>query len=168
MWNEKEKKQNHTKKLVDEKYLLAQSIDNITHRTNNDVDDIDKRIEVINQSILKLKTNNPKPPICKDKEPRQNLKFEMFLERQVRELEDELECPVCLEVITINPVYKCSDDHLICKECRPKVDKCPQCRNIYPRGEYKRFRVAEKQVDKLMSLIRERKEIVEENCQSVQ
>ena len=38
-----------------------------------------------------------------------------FMERQILELEEELECPVCLEVATAAPIYKCPDDHLICR-----------------------------------------------------
>ena len=38
-----------------------------------------------------------------------------FIERQILELEEELECPVCLEVATTAPIYKCLDDHLICR-----------------------------------------------------
>ena len=41
--------------------------------------------------------------------------LEAFLEREIKELEDELECPVCLEVAKTAPIYKCEDDHLICR-----------------------------------------------------
>ena len=37
-----------------------------------------------------------------------------FMERQILDLEEELECPVCLEVATTAPIYKCPEDHLIC------------------------------------------------------
>ena len=42
------------------------------------------------------------------------MRLEEFLARQVAALEEELECPVCLEVLTTSPLYKCVDDHLIC------------------------------------------------------
>ena len=41
--------------------------------------------------------------------------FEIFLEGQILELEGELECPVCLEVASTSPIYKCMDDHLLCR-----------------------------------------------------
>ena len=44
-----------------------------------------------------------------------------FMERQILDLEEELECPVCLEVATIAPIYKCLDDHLICRFAKKKV-----------------------------------------------
>ena len=53
---------------------------------------------------------------------------------------------------TTSPIYKCADDHLICKECRPKVKRCPQCRETYPTGEFRRFRGAERQGARLAEL----------------
>ena len=41
--------------------------------------------------------------------------LEKFLARQIEELMGELECPVCMEVVTKAPIYKCFDDHLICR-----------------------------------------------------
>ena len=41
--------------------------------------------------------------------------LEKFLARQIEELRGELECPVCMEVVTMAPIYKCDDDHLICR-----------------------------------------------------
>ena len=67
-----------------------------------------------------------------------------ILEKQIKEMEEELECPVCFEVSKAAPIFKCSDDHLICKECRPKVAECPQCRVVFNETTYTRFRGAEK------------------------
>ena len=47
--------------------------------------------------------------------PQGNNDLEKFMARQIKELEEELVCPVCLEVTTKAPIYKCSDDHLICR-----------------------------------------------------
>merc|ERR1719509_335693 len=88
-------------------------------------------------------------------------RLEEFIERQVAALEEELECPVCLEVATTSPIYKCADDHLICPGCRPKVARCPQCRETYPRGEFRRFRGAERQAERLVALRAERQQILE-------
>ena len=41
--------------------------------------------------------------------------LEGFMDRQILELESELKCPVCFEVAKTSPIYKCSDDHLICR-----------------------------------------------------
>ena len=44
-----------------------------------------------------------------------NSDLKKFMERQIDELREELECPVCLEVTTKAPIYKCSDDHIVCR-----------------------------------------------------
>ena len=41
--------------------------------------------------------------------------LEVFMDRQILELESELKCPVCFEVARTVPIFKCSDDHLICR-----------------------------------------------------
>ena len=41
--------------------------------------------------------------------------LETFLEHEIKELEEELECPVCLEVARMAPIYKCQEDHLVCR-----------------------------------------------------
>ena len=48
------------------------------------------------------------------KEPNNKILIE-FVERQILELEEELECPVCLEVASAPPIFKCPDNHLICR-----------------------------------------------------
>ena len=46
-----------------------------------------------------------------------NSDLENFMTRQIEELRLELECPVCLEVATKAPIFKCSEDHLVCRYC---------------------------------------------------
>jgi len=82
-----------------------------------------------------------------------------FINRQIEELEKELECPVCLELAT-NHIYKCDDDHLVCSGCRTKMTACPVCRNRYPQGGPKRFRGAERSSEKLSNLYLERAALV--------
>ena len=38
-----------------------------------------------------------------------------FLDKEIKELVEKLQCPVCLEVINTAPIYKCSNEHLICR-----------------------------------------------------
>ena len=38
-----------------------------------------------------------------------------FLDKEIKELVEKLQCPVCLEVISTAPIYKCSNEHLICR-----------------------------------------------------
>ena len=41
--------------------------------------------------------------------------------------EDILECSVCLEGISVTPVYQCHVGHLLCQPCNKKVQFCPIC-----------------------------------------
>merc|ERR1719427_319362 len=70
-----------------------------------------------------------------------------FIDNQIIEKEKELECPVCLEV-AFSPIFMCSEQHLICLTCRPKLSNCPECRVGY--GEKtRRHRYAEKTAEEL-------------------
>ena len=62
--------------------------------------------------------------------------METFLEQQIVELELELECPVCLEVASTAPIYKCTDDHIICR--------CPFQYDISPSNNCKMLNVKHK------------------------
>ena len=46
-----------------------------------------------------------------------NSDLENFMARQIEELRMELESPVCLEVATKAPIFKCSEEHLVCRYC---------------------------------------------------
>ena len=39
---------------------------------------------------------------------------------------EEMECIICLETPTI-PIFMCDHNHILCKNCRPKVEKCVVC-----------------------------------------
>lgn len=100
-----------------------------------------------------------------------------FMERQIKELEEELECPVCMEIATTAPIYKCPEDHLICRLliahelnpcftnlfccriCRPKLSECPQCRVALKGLSYVKFRGAERQAGRLLALKKEKLDI---------
>ena len=41
----------------------------------------------------------------------------------------KLDCPVCLEKIESKHIFQCNNGHLICKNCIPKLERCPICRN---------------------------------------
>ena len=67
-------------------------------------------------------------------------------EKTIRELEEDLECDVCLETAQ-SPIYCCQEQHLVCSDCRPKIRntrQCPSCRVRYPGGDLLRHRAAER------------------------
>ena len=100
-----------------------------------------KSIENLPNEVLLL-------PLVQPVEP--NKKLLEFIEKQISEKEKELECPVCLEVVGA-PIFMCSELHLICMNCRPKVKECPECRIAYV-GKPKRHRYAEKTAGELVRL----------------
>jgi len=42
-----------------------------------------------------------------------------------------VECPICLE-IALPPYVQCQNGHLVCGNCRPKLQQCPTCRAPKP------------------------------------
>ena len=58
------------------------------------------------------------------------------LKRRMREVEDCLECSACFMVPRKLPIPSCPSGHLICSDCRGKVeDKCPTCRRMLRKGD---------------------------------
>ena len=49
---------------------------------------------------------------------------------ELQELEQELECPVCME-ISRPPIYQCEEGHIICAACKPILTQCPSCSSAY-------------------------------------
>ena len=74
-----------------------------------------------------------------------------FLLNSIREKEAELECPVCLETAVGGEIFSCIHQHLVCSQCRPRVRKCPTCRQPYPPTPL-RHRYAEKMAVELQNL----------------
>merc|ERR1712228_85365 len=61
------------------------------------------------------------------------------------DIHKDLECVVCLERMgtPLNEhIYQCTQSHLICYRCRPRLDQCPICREHYS-GKFIRNRMAE-------------------------
>ena len=59
-----------------------------------------------------------------------------------------LECPVCLTLFNTTPIFRCDNGHLVCKDCRVKVEKCPECRILLG---YSRCLTSERIVSSAMS-----------------
>ena len=93
-------------------------------------------------------------------EPNKEL-FE-FIQTQIIEKEKELECPVCLDVAS-SPIFMCSEQHLICSTCRPKLSNCPECRVGYY-GKNRRHRYAEKTAEELKRLIEKKEKVKNYYC----
>ena len=74
-------------------------------------------------------------------------------QRCIEKKEEDLTCPVCLEVAK-TPIYTCPDSHIICSACAtiPELKKCPECREDLP-TPLKRHRFAEKIAEELEELL---------------
>ena len=42
----------------------------------------------------------------------------------------DIECPVCLQIPRETPIFQCDNGHIICKDCKPRLELCPQCRTF--------------------------------------
>ena len=51
----------------------------------------------------------------------------------LEDFKDLLECPVCFETIDSIPIYQCGNGHVVCKNCHPKLETCPICRQLHDR-----------------------------------
>ena len=77
-------------------------------------------------------------------------------EEIIRQKEADLECPVCLEIPAAGArIFSCTQQHLVCSSCWPRVSQCPQCRKRYPPTPI-RHRFAEKGVRELDTLTLEK------------
>jgi len=50
------------------------------------------------------------------------------LSNSMEEFKEAIKCPICFEVPRVGPISVCPEGHLVCKECKPKIDNCPVCR----------------------------------------
>ena len=89
----------------------------------------------------------------------------MDLEEEVKEyFKDLIECPVCFETIDFIPIYQCQNGHVVCKNCYPKLKKCPICRQIHD-GPIRNLKL-EEMVEKLqLSLSEGTKKLASESIQ---
>ena len=56
-----------------------------------------------------------------------------LLGKQLDTLQQDLQCPICLNVCTL-PIYTCPEQHPVCSTCRPKLEICGVCRETYGMG----------------------------------
>ena len=85
-----------------------------------------------------------------------NVQFSNFIVDKIQEKEKELECPVCL-VVASPPIFSCAKQHLVCKECRPRLKECPECRAPYL--EVQRHRYAERSAEELENFKEQKRQL---------
>ena len=87
---------------------------------------MDRDAEV--KEILRRMSNSGQP---KQETTQCENKMVEFLRGAIEKKEEDLTCPVCLEIAK-PPIFTCPESHLICTACGPKVQMCPQCRVDLP------------------------------------
>ena len=81
-----------------------------------------------------------------------NIVYEMDVEIKLKE--NDLKCPVCMEIPgPATEIYCCPRQHVTCKTCRIKVNKCPECRQPFASARI-RHRFAEKGIEELQRMKR--------------
>jgi len=136
------------------KFELDRSVDEERVEFKQRCQDVNHRIEKILQKIRQPDTssaNQVTPP--KENHQHGNDRIIDFLKSSIASKEKDLECPVCFETSTI-PIFCCSETHLICSSCRPKLQICPECRTRYE-DVPKRHRFAEKIAEEVGELMKE-------------
>ena len=104
----------------------------------------------IDEKISKYSVVQPKDGYVQPKQ--RPLKRDVKKSGELKELEAELECPVCMEV-SRPPIYQCEEGHIICSTCKPLLKVCPHnCGQKYSEPAI-RCRFAEKLADKYFKAI---------------
>jgi len=147
------------KKIEKKKKKLENFLQSYSTEANTNIAKLQKEIDSL-QRMLRQPDEIPTEPVESEVMTKANPELLQFMERQIDAVEKELECPICLEVASQPPIYKCEEDHLICSKCRVKVRCCPQCREEYPEGPHKRYRGAERQAERLAGMYKERESLL--------
>ena len=130
---EKEKKEKRKKldNLLKEKKKLENSLD----KTKQEIEEIRRWLEKENSKEVKSQLGETEKPrkseaqlekpgdagACAQESQQVVKEVEAkILSELIKSREEELECPVCMEVAS-PPLFCCGDQHLICSQCRPKV-----------------------------------------------
>merc|ERR1719167_1016235 len=146
-------KKDRLEKYISQELTRAKSEGNVIEEK---ICGLKNKIEEIEKEMQNFQPNETM--ISKqEKDPGQNSqllnnmnKIMMIMNKQIDEKEKALECPVCLEIASV-PIFGCSELHLICSNCCPKIKECPVCRTPL-KGKMKRHRFAEETAEELVKL----------------
>ena len=132
--------------LLQRMTLIEADIKKTIIPTDNSLSHKISHIERKRQKLSQLREIDPESKKNED-EP-----FVDFLTKSIREKEEALTCPVCLETASA-PLFTCHQMHLVCGGCRPRLVTCPECRAGYSGNT--RHRWAEREVEHLQRLKQE-------------
>ena len=122
-------------------------------KIQDNIEQLGKTLSENYRKAENLATHEAAKPVVQPKPKENTSRVTDFLVRSIKEKEADLECPICFETANI-PIFMCSEMHLICNRCRPKIKDCPECRLPYT-GQPKRHKFAEKTAGELEKLKKE-------------
>ena len=146
------------KKIEKKKKKLENFLQSYSTEANTNIAKLQREIDSLQRLLNAPDNETSNEPV--EVMTKANPELLQFMERQIDAVEKELECPICLEIASQAPIFKCEEDHLICSKCRVKVRCCPQCREEYPEGPHKRYRGAERQAERLAGMYKERESLL--------
>ena len=83
-------------------------------------------------------------------------------DKSVEKIQNILECPVCYQTPK-NPekIQICSNHHIVCENCKSKIDKCPTCRT-------ENFQGKNPLLQKILSALPKICPFVDEGCEIIE
>ena len=145
------------KSLKKKKQTMQDSITVKINMIKEEMENLRKELETIQNRQVKYNENKKNNEV-KLAEAGPTLPLLEYIGKKIEDKEEELGCPVCFNLASA-PIYMCSEEHMVCSACRPKMSQCPECREIYT-GGFRRHRFAEKAAEELVRLYRERAEVL--------
>jgi len=100
------------------KEVLSKAMEDINKDHQDKVNGITESIKEVDAKVTDYSVCIvPAPPEETNSKP-------YTMSEELREIEQELECPVCME-ISRPPIYQCEEGHIICSNCKPLLTDCP-------------------------------------------
>ena len=167
----KEKKVKLTKKQNDNQMLLTKVsnkkkrledfISSTLDKNTVELAILENEVKQLKEKLAECTYNIASGAVVSDEyKTKPNPQLLEFINKKIAAKEQELECPVCFET-AVSPMFMCSEQHLVCSHCRPRLRQCPECRVDYGTRE-RRHRYAERAGHELRGLRLEREALLAE------
>ena len=105
-------------KIIKKKRKLEEFISTKLSENKIKIATLEEEIETLKLEASNIDKEQKLDTTKSAKQP--NLELLEYINSKIEAKEEELECPVCLEVAEA-PIFMCDDLHLLCSTCRPKV-----------------------------------------------
>ena len=113
-----DEKNESLKQLQKKKQVLQESIPKKIIKFEEQMEALGSSLKGLKSKLFEYSAKKQKQ--VKIVETGQNLPLLEYIDKKIEAKEEELECPVCFERASA-PIYMCSEEHIVCSTCRPKV-----------------------------------------------